>query len=113
MLFTALAFFSLAAILGIILISFVLRGRSTPKAVVLFHGPIAAVGIFLLLVYAFYQTPRPMASIILFILAACGGFFLLYRDLTGRTLPKWLAVGHGLIAIIGYVLLISFIFFPK
>src|SRR5437870_3905443 len=110
MLLTALAFFSLAAILGLILLSFVLRDRSTPKAIVLMHGPIAATGIFLLVVYAFYQSPAPIVSIILFVIAALGGFVLLYRDLTGRALPKWLAVLHGLIAVTGFGFLVAFVF---
>lgn len=112
MLYTAIAFFSLAAILGLTLASFVLRGKSTPKALVLVHGPFAAIGIFLLLVYAFYQSPKPIASLVLFIIAALGGFVMLYRDLTGQVLPKWLAVAHGLIAITGFAFLLAFVFMP-
>ena len=113
MLFTAIAFFSLAAILGMILISFVLRGKSTPKGIVLMHGPIAAIGLFLLYSYAFYDSPKPIASLILFTIAALGGFVLLYRDLTGKILPKWLAALHGLIAITGFAFLLVFAFAPN
>lgn len=109
MLFTALAFFSIAAILGMILISYVLQSKPTPKGLAFVHGPMAAIGIVLLIIYAFYQTPAPIESIVLFIIAAFGGLVLIYRDLTGKTLPKWLAVLHGLIAVTGYVFLITFI----
>lgn len=110
MLLTALAFFSLAAILGMILISFVLRNKETPKAVAFIHGPLGAIGIILLIVYAFYHSPSPIESIVLFVLAAFMGFILIFRDLTGRSIPKWLAVLHGLTAITGFLFLLFFIF---
>lgn len=110
MLFTAIGLFSIAAILGMILISFVLTNKNTPKGIAFIHGPIAAIGIILLIVYAFFHNPSPIISIILFILAACGGFVLIYRDITGKSVPKWLAIAHGLTAIIGFVFLLVFAF---
>ncbi len=109
MLYTAIALFSLAAILGMILISYVLRGKPTPKGIVLMHGPIAAIGLFLLFSYAFYDSPKPIASLILFTIASLGGFVLLYHDLTGKVLPKWLAILHGLIAITGFAFLLIYV----
>ncbi len=110
MLYTAIACFSLAIILGMLLISYVLADKNTPKAVVFTHGSLAAIGIVLLIVYAFIHHPSPIISIILFILAAMGGFLMVYRDLTGHPVPKWLAVGHGLTAIIAFVFLLVFAF---
>lgn len=111
MLLTAIGFFALAVILGMILISYVLTNRNTPKGIAFTHGPIAAVGIILLIGYAFFHHPSPWISIILFILAAFGGFLLIYRDITGKSVPKWLAILHGLTAITGFVLLLIFTFF--
>ena len=110
MLLTAIGLFSLAAILGMVLLSYVLSNKNTPKGLAFTHGPIAAIGIILLIYYAFVHGPRPWASIILFILASFGGFMLILKDLTGNTVPKWLAIVHGLTAIIGFVFLLLFAF---
>jgi hypothetical protein len=110
MIYTAIAFFSLAAILGIILISFVLRGKETPKGIVFLHGPIAAVGLVLLIIYALRNTPSPVESIVLFIIAATGGVILVWHDIKGKPFPKWLAVVHGLIAVTGFIFLLMFAF---
>lgn len=108
MLLTAIACFSLAAILGILLLSYVLGNKPTPKGLAFIHGPIAVVGVVLLIFYSFYHSPTPIESILLFMVAALGGLILIFRDLTGKSIPKWLALTHGLIAIIAFIFLISF-----
>lgn len=111
MLIIAILLFTLAALLGIYLLSFILQNKNTPKGVAFTHGPLAALGLIILIVYAIMYKPAPYVSIIIFILAALGGIMLIYRDITGKTLPKWMAVGHGLVAIVGFIFLISFTFF--
>ncbi len=108
MLILAIAFFTLAATLGVYLLSFVLQDKDTPKGVALVHGPLAVIGLIILVIYAFFHKPAPIVSIILFILATLGGFMLIYRDLTGRSVPKWFAIGHGLTATVGFIFLIVF-----
>src|SRR5262245_24093474 len=110
MLYIALASFALAALLGLYLLSFVLTNKETPKSVAIFHGFFAVTGVTLLIIYSFYYSPSPVASLVVFILAAMGGLTLIHRDLTGRTLPKWLALGHGATAVIGFLLLAVFLF---
>lgn len=110
MIYTALAFFSIAAILGLILLSFVLKGKNTPKGLVFTHGPLAALALILLIVYALGNSPAPIASIVLFIIAALGGFVLVYHDFMGKVIPKWLAVVHGLTAVTGFIFLLAFAF---
>lgn len=112
MLMTAVGFFVAAALLGIILLSYILNNKETPKGLAFLHGPLAALGIVLLLIYSFYQNPKPTESIVLFIIAALGGFFLIYRDMMGLTIPKWVGVVHGVTAIIAFIFLLVFIFFP-
>jgi hypothetical protein len=112
MIAAAIAFFSLAALLGLLLLSFVLRGKETPKAVVFTHGPLAVTGLVLLLIYAFNHKPGPLEAIIAFMVAALGGFVLVFRDLTGKPVPKWLAVVHGLVAVTGFILLVIFAMSP-
>lgn len=110
MLIVALGCFTLAALLGLYLLSFVLQNKSTPKAIAFIHGPLAAAGLIILIVYALSNSPSPIVSIVLFTLAAMGGLTLIYRDLTGQSLPKWLALGHGLTAVAGYIFLLIFMF---
>ncbi len=108
MLYTIIAIFALAAILGMVLLSYVLRKKTTPKAVMIGHGLFAATALVLLLVYTFDHQPGPVESLILFVIAALGGFILVAKDLTGKEIPKWLAVVHGLTAVAGFILLLVF-----
>jgi hypothetical protein len=110
MLISAIVLFSLAMLLGIFLLTFVLRGKHTPKAVAFTHGPLAAAGLVLLIAYAFQHRPAPIESLLLFAVAALGGFVLIAIDLTRTSVPKWMAVLHGLIALTGLVLLLRFAF---
>ena len=109
MLYSALGFFVLAAVLGLYLLSFILNNKNTPKGVAITHGFFAVIGILLLFIYPFLYTPSPVTSLVLFIFAALGGLLLMYRDLTGQPLPKWLALGHGVTAILGFIVLEVFI----
>lgn len=111
MLLISILLFAIAAVLGIYLLTFILQGKNTPKGVAFTHGPLAATGLILLIVYAIFNRPSPMTSIIIFILAALGGIMLMYRDITGKNLPKWMAIGHGVTAMIGFIFLIFFAFF--
>lgn len=111
MLITAITLFALAAILGMLLISFVLKEKETPTAVVFTHGPLAVVALILLIVYAFREGPNPTESIILFAIAAAGGIVMVTRDITRKPIPKWLAVVHAIVAIAGFVMLLIFAFF--
>ncbi len=109
-LYAAIGFFSLAIILGLLLLSQVLSNKPTTKAVAFIHGPFAATGIILLIIYASKHGPGLMESIILFIIAALGGIVLIARDLMGKTVPKWLAIVHGLTASIGFIVLLGYAF---
>ncbi len=111
MLTTAIVLFALAASGGITLLTFVLRARQTPRALALIHGLFAAVALLLVILFvASGVTPSPVASMTVFIVAALGGFTLFSIDLMKKKLPKWLAVLHGLIAVLGFILLLIFVF---
>ncbi|MGV3588438.1 MAG: hypothetical protein ACO1OF_15645 [Adhaeribacter sp.] len=106
--YASIGFFALAALFGLYLLTFVLKGRETPKAVVFTHGPFAATGLILLIIYISRGGPGPVESLVLFILAALGGIYMLFRDLNGRHIPKILAIGHGLLAVTGFIFLLVF-----
>jgi hypothetical protein len=108
MLYTIIAVFALAAILGGVLITHVLRNKETPKGIVIIHGLFAATALILLLVYVFGNKPGPVEAAVLFVMAATGGFIMVARDLSGRSIPKWLAIAHGLLAVTGFIFLIVF-----
>lgn len=109
MLYLAMGFFILAGLLGMYLLSYILQNKNTPKGVAFTHGPLAAIGLIILIIYAFIHSPSPIISIILFVLAAFGGLMLIVRDITGKSIPKWMAVGHGLVALIGLGFLIYYV----
>lgn len=110
MIYTAIAMFALAAVLGMVLLTFVLQGKETPKSIVFSHGPLAAAGLVLLIIYAFQKSPGPIEAIVLFLIAATGGIIMFSRDMTGKSIPKWLAVVHGLLAVVGFIFLLIFAF---
>ncbi|HLG02023.1 MAG TPA: hypothetical protein VI731_00410 [Bacteroidia bacterium] len=103
--YTAISFFFLAAMMGIYLLSLVLKGKSLPKALALFHGVFATTGLILLIFYIYHHGADLVLSLVLFVLAAIGGIILFSRDITGKLIPKWLAITHGTIAAIGFILL--------
>src|SRR4051812_42558790 len=102
MLYAAFGFIFIAVLLGLYLLSYVLQNKNTPKGIAFTHGPLAAIGLILLIIYALIYKPAPLISIIIFIMVAFGGMVLIYRDITGKSIPKWLAIGHGLSALIGF-----------
>lgn len=109
--YAAIAIFGMTAIFGMYLLSLVLRTKSTPKGVTIIHGLLAVVALILLIVYCVGHTPGPWLSITVFLVAASGGFILNYRDITGKSVPKWLGIVHGLTAVAGFALLLCFAFF--
>jgi hypothetical protein len=110
LIYGALATFGIAALGGIYLLSLVLRDKQTPKLVALIHGLFAVTGLILLIVYCTKNTPGPVVSIGIFVVAALGGLILIYKDLTDNKVPKWLGIVHGLAAVSGYIALLVFAF---
>lgn len=109
-LYAIIGLFALGAIIGMYLLALVLQNKETPKAVALIHGAFVVVALIMLIVYITKNTPGPVESLVLFIIAAAGGLVVGYRDFTGKKIPKWLAVAHGLIAVTGFIFLLAFAF---
>ena len=51
MILAAIIFFALAAVLGVIMLSYLLRDKHIPKGLAVLHGPLAVVGLVLLIIY--------------------------------------------------------------
>lgn len=111
---TAAIVLGIAALGGLTLAGIRLSGTPRPPTwMALAHGAIAATGL-VILIYAAVNTTLPgLAQVALgvFILAALGGATLfLGFHLREKALPIALVLGHGLIAVTGYVLLLLSIF---
>lgn len=111
MLYTTIILFALAATLGLVLITKVFRDEATPRTVVYSHGGAAVLGLVLLIIaYINQGDSMLMTSLLVFIVAALGGFVMFGRDITQRSIPKWLAVVHALAAVTGFILLLIVVF---
>jgi hypothetical protein len=110
MLLLVIILFTLAALGGIYLLSYVLQNKNTPKAVAIIHGSVGALSLVLLIIYTLFYNSSLVTSVVFFVIAALLGFILFYRDITGKSLPKGLAMAHGLAAVIGFICLLSLSF---
>jgi hypothetical protein len=106
---------ALAALGGLTLAAIRLRGAPAPPTwMALGHGAVAATGLGILIYAAATPPGIPVlaqAALAVFVVAALGGavmFLGFHRK--GRALPIPLVLGHGLIAVTGYVLLLVTIF---
>ncbi|HEY6451640.1 MAG TPA: hypothetical protein VIX87_03490 [Steroidobacteraceae bacterium] len=110
MLRTAAILFAIAAVGGIVLASVrFLQKRNPPSWLALLHGLLAAAGLTLLL-YATFAAGLPgMANtgLVLLALAALGGLILNQNyQWKAVLLPAGLVVGHALLAVVGFVLIL-------
>ncbi len=104
--YSIVGLFALGALMGMYLLAMVLQSKETPKFVTVLHGLFVAVALVMLIIYSVNDGPDVTASIILFIMAAMGGAVLVYRNITAKKIPKWLAIAHGLLAVTGFVILL-------
>lgn len=109
MIYASVIFFALAAVFGVILLLSLLNKRKPPRAPVYLHGLLAATGLVLLIIYAMQNGNYPRASLILFLIAAAGGFTLYFRDIKGKPGPVPLALIHATAAVAAFLILLLFI----
>ncbi|HEY0749568.1 MAG TPA: hypothetical protein VGD26_00355 [Chitinophagaceae bacterium] len=107
MLYLTIFLFAIAAVMGVVILKSWLTAGTTSKTVIYSHGIVAASGLVLLIVLLLnnpdggYRNP-----LILFVIAALGGFYMFFRDLKGEFSPTWMAILHALLAVAGFVLLL-------
>ncbi len=107
MLYAIIILFAITAIMGVVILKNWLTSANTPKTIIYLHGVFAAVALVLLLVEGLRNTTNTIiASIVFFVIAAIGGFYMFFQDLKGKYSPVWLAVTHGLLAVVSFVLLL-------
>ncbi len=106
----AIILFCIAAIFGLVILTAILRNKPTPKLFVLIHGPLAATALVLVIIDVVkgHTEALLIASLVILIIAALGGFFLYTLDSLKKQIPKPLAILHPLIALSGLVVLIIY-----
>ncbi|ELR69653.1 hypothetical protein C900_04878 [Fulvivirga imtechensis AK7] len=110
MIYGSIVLFALAAVLGLIIAAAIFKGKETPKPAVYAHGAIAAIGLVLLVLYALQNpTNYPQVSLIIFVIAALGGFYLFANDMKKKPGPKPVVIIHALAAVTAFTLLLLFV----
>jgi hypothetical protein len=113
MLDVAVALFALAAVAGLSMAIMHFRGHTPPRPVLaVFHGLFAASGLLVLIIAVTtgHMTGIALIALGLLVLAALGGFGLLSYHLRGRALSGGFIVGHALLAVAGFVVLLASVF---
>jgi hypothetical protein len=110
MLIAAAVLFAIAALGGLAL-AFIhfKQDRNPPGALAALHGVLAATALVILL-WAVVQTSAGGAlawALGLFVVAALGGFFLVSFHIRKQRLPSPAVVVHALVAVAGFLLLLS------
>jgi hypothetical protein len=110
----AVGLFALAAIVGVYMGVLHSRGRTPPPVwAALLHGVLAVIAVVLLLLGVLQvglgATVHTWA-LALFVIAALGGLYLVSHHMRGKPLPGGVIVIHGMIAVIGFLILLVAVF---
>ncbi|MDP4175257.1 MAG: hypothetical protein Q8933_14885 [Bacteroidota bacterium] len=107
----AIILFIIGALFGLHILTHILKNTPTPKLSVALHGLLVAIALVTIIVALINNGGnwRLTASVVLFIIAALGGFLMVYIDLGKKQMPpKALALLHPILAAIGLILLIIY-----
>lgn len=104
----AILLFAAAAVGGLVIARMRFKGKPyPPMGLALVHGAAAAAGLLTLLVLVVNgQAAGETAPLVLFIIAALGGFGLFFHHLRKAPLPIWLVVVHAVVAVIAFLMLL-------
>ncbi|HEY3295528.1 MAG TPA: hypothetical protein VGL38_08815 [bacterium] len=110
----SLILFLVGAIFGVIVWTAIFKNRPTPTTAVYVHGLIVVIAFIILLIFAGKAAPgtAPITAIVFFAIAAVGGLILFSQDQAKKTIPRWLAILHPIIAVLGVLALIFYIARP-
>jgi hypothetical protein len=114
MLVWAAIVFAVAALGGVTLAVLHFRGRTPPPTpLALLHGLLAATGLVLLIAAALTMPGfggLALGSLVVFVVAALGGFYLFSYHLRGKALPSPVVLIHGGAAVVGFLLLLAYLY---
>lgn len=101
----------LAAVFGLINLTSILKDKQAPRLAVMAHGIIAVFALFALAAYTVVHPDTLLITgDILLVLAALGGFGLLMIDLSGKPIPKKIAMMHPLLAVVGVGCIFTYVY---
>jgi len=106
---TATALLVIAALGGVVMAAIRFSGKNPPTGLAMLHGFLAASGLTLLIYGAAFVGMPALANggTALLVLAAIGGVVLnLQYHWKNQPLPKGLMVGHALVAVVGFLLVV-------
>ncbi|MGI8482795.1 MAG: hypothetical protein ACR2OU_00855 [Thermomicrobiales bacterium] len=108
----AAVLFAAAALGGVFLAYKHFRGEPLPVPVAVVHGAAAAIALVILLIAVITKDLGNKATIALALLvvAALAGFFLVSFHLRGARHPSPAILAHALIAVIGFLTLLTVVF---
>jgi hypothetical protein len=112
MLTYAVVVFAVGALGGVVLASFVLRGRFPPWALSLLHAGLGGTGLVLVGI-AVFTTPLStplIVAIVLLVTTALTGLYLASRHYRNMLTPKALVVTHATLALTFLIILSSTVF---
>lgn len=107
MLTLAIVLFAVAAAGGAAMAVIHFRGNNPPMPLAALHGALAATALVILLLAVLQGVPGASTpSLILFVIAAVGGFFLLSLHLRKQRLPSPVVLIHGGVAVLAFLTLL-------
>jgi hypothetical protein len=113
MLTWAAVLFAIAALGGATLATMHFKGRMPlPMPLALLHGLLAASGLVLLIIAALTQPGfggLALAALVIFVIAALGGFYLFAHHLRGQRLPSPVVLIHGGAAVVAFLALVGYL----
>lgn len=101
----------MAIILSVYLQTYILRDKETPLGVTIMQGLLAITGLTLILIYYTGDRSVPIVSTLTLSIAAFGSCIMIYRDIIGKGIPKWLGLFYSLTSLIGFAFLLDFMFY--
>jgi hypothetical protein len=107
---TALVLFGIAAVGGLVMVTMVLRGAPRPPlALALLHGALAAAGLVALILVVVGPGAPSMArtALVVFLVAALGGFYLIAQHLQTKPLPVPVVLIHAAVAVVAFLILLA------
>lgn len=104
----SLILFAAAAVAGLTFAANYLKSSKLPLGLAAVHGLLAASGLVLLIVAVVTgeSSTLGLAALIIFIIAALGGFTLLFNHLTKGKLPRPLIAIHAIAAVVAFLILL-------
>jgi len=106
-----IAVFIIAALGGATLAYLRFANKNIPMALALVHGVFGVIGLVLLILGFTSAGGRGIAAaLVIFLIAAIGGFILFSFQLRSRPLPIPLVLTHGIAALVGFVTLLLSVF---